>query len=124
VLGFSLGAYYALQLSGQDPERMRAVVLFYGTGEGDFDRVRAACMGHFAGNDPFEPAENVDWLENALRSSGRPVIFYRYEGVGHWFFEQDRPDAFDEPAARLAWDRTVDFLKRTLMPTAADRPVG
>jgi carboxymethylenebutenolidase len=120
VIAFSFGAYYALQLSGKDPERVRAVTLFYGTGEGEFDRARAAYMGHFADTDPFEPAENVDWLENALKSSGRPVTFYRYEGVGHWFFEQDRPDAFDEPSARLAWERTVAFLRETLSPSPAD----
>jgi carboxymethylenebutenolidase len=40
------------------------------------------------------------------------VTFYRYPGVGHWFFEPDRPDAYDEAAAGLAWERTVEFLKR------------
>jgi carboxymethylenebutenolidase len=119
VVGFSFGAYYALQLSGEDPERVRAVVLFYGTGEGDFDRARAAYLGHFAGTDPYEPAENVEWLEDALESAGREVTFYRYEGVGHWFFERDRPDAYNEAAFRLAWDRTVDFLRKTLSPPPA-----
>ena len=116
VLGFSLGAYYALQLSADDPRRVRAVVLFYGTGDADFHRAKAAYLGHFAGNDPYEPPEGVDWLENTIMSSGRPVRFYRYEGVGHWFFESDRPDAFDEPAAQLAWDRSVAFLRETLSP--------
>jgi carboxymethylenebutenolidase len=112
VIGFSLGAYYALQLSGADPERVRAVVLFYGTGDGDFNRAKATYMGHFAGSDPYEPAESVDWLENALKSSNRPATFYRYEGVGHWFFEPDRVDAYNEAAALLAWERTVAFLSQ------------
>jgi carboxymethylenebutenolidase len=112
VIGFSLGAYYALQLSGADPERVRAVVLFYGTGDGDFNRAKATYMGHFAGSDPYEPAESVDWLENTLKSSNRPATFYRYEGVGHWFFEPDRVDAYNEAAASLAWERTVAFLSQ------------
>lgn len=114
VIGFSLGAYYALGLSVDDPERVRAVVLFYGVGPGDFSRSKAAYMGHFAETDEYEPAANVEWLEAALNEAGRPVIFYRYEDVGHWFFEPDRPDAYDQPAAQLAWDRTVAFLRNRL----------
>src|SRR5207244_260278 len=35
VIGFSLGAYYALDLSVADPEHIRSVVIFYGTGVDD-----------------------------------------------------------------------------------------
>jgi carboxymethylenebutenolidase len=56
----------------------------------------------------------VDWLERTLKSAGRPATIYRYLGVGHWFCEPDRPDAYNEAAARLAWERTVAFLKGTL----------
>ena len=114
VLGFSLGAFYALGLSEAEPERIRAVVLFYGTGPRDFSRSKAAYLGHFAENDDFEPATVVDGLETALRASGHLVTFYRYAGVGHWFFEPDRPDAYNQPAAQLAWERTVSFLRNTL----------
>lgn len=115
VVGFSLGAYYALQLSGDDPEHVRAVVLFYGAGDGDFDRARATYMGHFAENDPYEPAESVNWLEGALKSAGRTATFYHYEGVGHWFFEPDRAEAYNKAAAEVAWERTVDFLNENLL---------
>ncbi|WP_428623534.1 dienelactone hydrolase family protein, partial [Sedimenticola sp.] len=115
VIGFSLGAYYALELSANDPDRVGAVVLFYGTGPGDFSQAQAAYQGHFAAVDEYEPDENVAWLENALKASGNPVTFYRYEGVGHWFFEPDRPDAYNQSAAQLAWERTVSFLKNTMV---------
>lgn len=114
VVGFSLGASYAIQLSGAAPEQVRAVVLFYGAGEGDFARARATYLGHFAEQDQYEPAEWVAWLENALITAGRPTTFYRYAGVDHWFFEQDRVDAYNEAAATLAWERTVAFLRTTL----------
>src|SRR6476620_3953907 len=32
VIGFSLGAYYALDLAATDSEHIRSVVIFYGTG--------------------------------------------------------------------------------------------
>jgi carboxymethylenebutenolidase len=113
VVAFSLGVYYALDLAATHPEQLRAVVIFYGTGDGDYSSSRAAYLGHFAEEDEFEPAANVDDLEAALRAAGRPVTFHRYEGVGHWFFEPDRTDAYNQAAAELAWERTVAFLQET-----------
>ena len=113
VIGFSMGAYYALDLAAADPEHIGSVVVFYGTGGGDFSNSKAAYLGHFAENDQYEPKSNVDALEADLRHAGRPVSFHRYGGTGHWFFEPDRPQAYDQAAASLAWDRTLTFLKRS-----------
>jgi carboxymethylenebutenolidase len=112
VIGFSLGAYYALDLAAAAPEHIRSVVIFYGSGGGDFSTSRAAYLGHFAENDPYEPQSNVDDLEETLRRAGRPVTFYSYSGTGHWFFEPDRSEAYNQAAASLAWDRTLAFLNR------------
>jgi carboxymethylenebutenolidase len=112
VIGFSLGAYYALDLAAADPEQVHSVVIFYGTGEGDYSTSRAAYLGHFAENDEYEPLANVRALEETLSEADRPVTFHIYPGTGHWFFEPDRPDAFNQPAADLAWDRTLAFLRR------------
>jgi carboxymethylenebutenolidase len=119
VIGFSLGAYFALNISTTLPDRIGTVVLFYGTGPVDFTASRAAYLGHFAEADPYEPAEYVNGLEAALREAGCPVAFYRYPGVGHWFFEPDRADAYDEAAAALAWERTLAFLRNTLPDDSA-----
>ena len=113
VIGFSLGVYYALDLAAADPEHIRYVVIFYGTGDGDYSNSRATYLGHFAEKDEFEPQSNVDNLEESLRRAGRPVTFYRYSGTGHWFFEPDRLQAYNQVAASLAWDRTLDFLRRS-----------
>ena len=113
VIGFSLGAYYALDLAAADPEHIGSVVVFYGTGGGDFSNSRAAYLGHFAEQDEFEPQSNVDNLEASLRRAGRPVTFYRYSGTGHWFFERDRSQAYNQAAASLAWDRTLAFLRHS-----------
>jgi carboxymethylenebutenolidase len=113
VIGFSLGVYYALDLAAADPEHIRSVIIFYGTGDGDYSSSRAAYLGHFAEKDEFEPQSNVDNLEESLRRAGRPVTFYRYSGTGHWFFEPDRKQAYNQAAASLAWDRTLAFLRRS-----------
>jgi carboxymethylenebutenolidase len=112
VIGFSLGAYFALDLSVADPDHVRTVVVFYGTGPADYSRARAEYLGHFAETDPYEPPSNVDELEASLRYAGRSVSFYHYKGTGHWFFEPDRKDAFNQAAASLAWRRTLAFLSR------------
>jgi carboxymethylenebutenolidase len=114
VIGFSLGAFYALDLSVADPERISTVVVFYGTRPGDYSRSQANYLGHFAETDPFESASDVDALEAALQEAGRPVTFYRYQGTGHWFFERDRAEAYDQAAAALAWERTLAFLRDSL----------
>ncbi len=112
VVGFSLGAYYALELAATAPQQIHAVVLFYGTGPAEQSAARAAYLGHFAEQDPYEPSANVDTLESVLRDAGRAVTFYRYPGCGHWFFEADR-EAYNQEAAELAWERTLAFLQNS-----------
>lgn len=112
VVGFSMGAYYALDLSTRAPESVKSVVIFYGTGPADFSQSKADYLGHFAANDPYEPTENVKELEVDMKAAGREVAFYTYPDTGHWFFEPDRADAYNAAAANLAWERTVAFLKR------------
>jgi carboxymethylenebutenolidase len=113
VIGFSLGVYYALDLAAANPDLIRSVVIYYGTGEGDFSNSKADFLGHFAEHDEFEPQSSVDALEDSIRQAGRPVTFYRYSGCGHWFCEPDRTDAYDAAAANLAWDRTLAFLRQS-----------
>jgi carboxymethylenebutenolidase len=112
LMGFSLGASYALELATTDPEYIRSVVLFYGTGGEDFSKSKADYLGHFAENDPYEPKNYVDELESSIRAAGRPVNFYHYPGTGHWFMEPDREEAYNPEAAKLAWERTLAFLER------------
>ena len=114
VVGFSMGAWWALRLSQLRPDDVGAVVAFYGTGGGDFGAARAAYQGHFAEQDDFEPLEDIRALEDSIRTAGREVEFHTYPNTGHWFFEANRPDAYAAAAADLAWERTVSFLKTHL----------
>jgi carboxymethylenebutenolidase len=115
VIGFSMGGAYALDTSVALPEEVAAAVLFYATYTGlDFAAARAAYLGHFAENDPFEPTESVAELEQELHAAGKQTTFYTYPGTTHWFFEPNRTDAYDAAAAALAWDRTLAFLNAEL----------
>ena len=114
VIGFSLGARFALELSVAKPEIIRAVVTFYGNCGLIYSPARAAYLGHFAETDEWVSASGVKKLEKSLRKAGRPVTFHTYPGTGHWFFENDRSNAYNALAAQLAWERTVEFLKTQL----------
>lgn len=113
ALGFSMGAGWAYDLSVAAPDDVAAVVVFYGAGEADFSAARAAYLGHFVVGDEYEPDEYVVPLEEALRAANLNVTFYRYDGVKHWFMEPSRPE-YNAPAAELAWQRTIEFLRKQL----------
>jgi carboxymethylenebutenolidase len=109
AVGFSLGGNQALGLSDQ----MAAIVTFYGTTAPEEILAQADFLGHFAEDDDFEPIEEVRQLEENIRSSGRQATFFLYPGTRHWFFEENRPE-YDAGAARVAWERTIEFLHQRL----------
>ncbi len=113
VIGFSMGAYWALHLAQARPEEFGAVVAVYGTNDGDFTATNAAFLGHFAEQDEYEPLEGVQALEARIRDAGREGAFHIYPGTKHWFFEPSRPE-YDAAAAELVWERTLAFLHERL----------
>lgn len=113
VVGFSMGAYWALWLSTQKPSEIAAVTLYYGTGPADFSTSQSSYLGHFSPEDEWEPADNIRTFQEEIRAAKRPVSFHFYPGTKHWFVEEDRPE-FNPQAARLAWTRTIEFLNTTL----------
>ncbi len=114
LVGFSLGGAYALDMSVTLAEETAAVVTFYDSYLGlDYRRASAAYLCHFAEDDLFHPAESVAEMEQALQAAGRPVTVYTYPGTRHWFFEENRPE-YDAEAARVAWERTIEFLHQRL----------
>ena len=114
VIGFSLGARMALELSAVKPEAVCAVSVFYGTSLVDYSTSQAAYQGHFAATDEWTSLSGIKKLEKALRTNNRSVDFFVYPETGHWFFESDQLEAFNPYAALLAWERLLGFLKSHL----------
>jgi carboxymethylenebutenolidase len=105
AVGFSMGAAYAVVLDENFPDAFDRVVLFYGMAGADVSKSHARYQGHFAENDPYESTEE------ARKMATDKVEVHIYPGTGHWFFEDNRADAYNAEAAKLAWGRTLAFLK-------------
>ena len=113
AVGFSFGAHWSVW-SATQRDRVGASVVYYGTTGGPvLEQPGAPVLGHFAEDDPFEGPDDVAAFEEGLRGAGREITTYLYPGTGHWVAEPSR-DAFREEAANLAFERTVELLRRTL----------
>jgi carboxymethylenebutenolidase len=113
VVGFSMGASWALWLASREAEHIGATVVFYGTQSVDMSPAGSPFLGHFAETDAYVADEEITLLQADLELLDKDVTFHRYPETEHWFFESDRP-AYDETSARLAWQRTVAFLHQHL----------
>jgi carboxymethylenebutenolidase len=113
VIGFSMGAEWAMIAAAHDPDKIAAAVLFYGAADADFNKVRSKVLGHYCEVDEWEPAEYVRGMESKMRAANVDVTLHFYPKVAHWFVESDRPE-YDPEAAQLAWDRTYEFLNMSL----------
>ena len=112
-----MGASFLLELATRQPA-LGAAVIFYGgseQGAGLAQQTRAAILGHFAEKDEWElPVDETTRVQEELRGAGMDVTFHVYPGTGHWFFEENRPEAYNATAAQLAWERTLEFLRERL----------
>lgn len=118
VVGFCMGGGLALWLATLRPDAVRAVVPFYGIApkgtEPDWSALTAAVEGHYAEDDHLAHPEAVAALEERLRDLGRDVRVFTYPGTSHAFFNDTRPEVYDDESARQAWVRTLEFLRAKL----------
>jgi carboxymethylenebutenolidase len=108
AIGFSLGAYLATELA--QATQLDAVALYYGFSEIHESRWDAPLLVHAAEHDEWDSLED-------LRAALSPVPdaeLHVYPGTGHWFANEDVPDAFALEASSLAFERTVGFLTHHL----------
>lgn len=113
VIGFSMGAWWSLQVALAHPDGVAAVVLYYGAISPDYTdyaQHKAAFLGHFGENDEWEPLDTVREMEQGMHAAGRDAAIHVYPGAGHWFVEEDRPAVYHPESATLAWERTLAFL--------------
>ena len=113
VVGFCYGGGICNMMAVRIPD-LGASVPFYGGQPAveDVPRINAPLLIHYAG---LDERINAGWpaYEAALRANDKTYTMHMYEGVNHGFHNDTTP-RYDEAAATLAWQRTVDFFNRTL----------
>ena len=113
AVGFCYGGTVVNQLAVRLPE-LAAAAPFYGgqPAAEDVPKIKARLLLHYAGNDPRIDA-GIPAYEAALKAHGKAYEVYVYEGTQHGFHNDTTP-RYDEAAAKLAWQRTVDFFNSAL----------
>jgi carboxymethylenebutenolidase len=113
VVGFCYGGGIANMLATRLPD-LAAAVPFYGNQPKaeDVARIKAPLLIHYAENDE---RINAGWpaFEAALKANKVPYVMHRYPGTQHGFHNDTTP-RYDQAAAKLAWQRTLSFLRRYL----------
>ena len=110
LVGFSLGAWLALQAAQQG--LADAAVIYYGTGPDGI--IPAPLLFHLAETDEFEPTDDTDTYLARLKGDGTPVTSHTYAGTEHNFANATVPGLVDERSAALAFARTTVFLETQL----------
>ena len=115
TLGFGMGGRISLAtaLAGAD---VQAAVMFYGSVETQkdaFKPLQVPLLGIFGNEDRGTPLDQIRAFEAALKESGKDATILVYPGVGHAFFNEDRP-SYDREIANDAWERTKAFFRSHL----------
>lgn len=114
VVGFCFGGGIANTLAVRMGADLAAAVPFYGAqpSAADAARISAPLLLHYAS---LDTRINGGWpaYEEALKANHVTYTAYIYEGANHGFHNDTTP-RYDEAAAKLAWQRTLDFFNKYL----------
>jgi carboxymethylenebutenolidase len=115
VGGFCMGGALTILSAVRVPE-MDAGACFYGIPEvpaAELKKIKIPLTCHFANQDSWITPAKVNDLEATLKQSKSQFEIYRYDAQ-HAFMNESRPEVYDAPSTKLAWDRTLKFLKKAL----------
>jgi carboxymethylenebutenolidase len=114
VVGFCYGGGIANTLAVQMGADLNAAVAFYGRQPqaADVAKIKAPVMLHYAS---LDTGLTAGWpgYEEALKANHVKYQGFVYEGANHGFHNDTTP-RYDEAAAKLAWQRTLDFFNQNL----------
>jgi carboxymethylenebutenolidase len=113
AIGFCFGGGMVNTMAVRIPE-LAAAVPFYGAqpSAADTAKIKAALLIHYAAYDPRIDAGWPAWKE-ALDKHRVRYREYTYPGTYHGFHNDTTP-RYDQPAAKLAWSRTLAFFAEHL----------
>jgi carboxymethylenebutenolidase len=114
VVGFCFGGAIANTLAVRMGSDLNAAVPFYGgqPPAAEVAKIKAPVLLQYAG---LDTRVNAGWpaYEEALKANDVTYSAHVYEGTNHGFHNDTTP-RYDEAAAKLAWQRTLEFLNNHL----------
>jgi carboxymethylenebutenolidase len=113
-VGFCWGGAMSNNLAVHVPV-LKAAVPFYGRQPKteDVPKIKAALQLHYAEMDQGVNA-GIAAYEEALKKNNINYELYMYPGAQHAFHNDTAPSRYNEAAARLAWQRAMDFFAKHL----------
>jgi carboxymethylenebutenolidase len=115
VLGFCMGGALTLAAS-RYVEGLACAVPFYGLPSTPLDelaKVKTPIQAHFAKKDDWAKASVAEQIKERVNAGGGHMDLFVYD-AGHAFMRDGDPSHFDADASKLAWARTLEFLKKHL----------
>ncbi|MCY1701409.1 dienelactone hydrolase family protein [Lelliottia sp. SL45] len=113
ITGFCYGGGVSNAAAVAYPE-LECAVPFYGRqpAAADVPKINAPLLLHYA---ELDKNINEGWpaYEAALKANNKVYEAYIYPGVNHGFHNDSTP-RYDEPAAELAWKRTLGWFEKYL----------
>lgn len=130
IMGFSMGARYAVLSACHGSADIAAVVAYYcqvcygnkvapedhSTMVSTVDRIpdlSAPLLAFYGDSDRWNPLSDIEWLRRVLIEHRKAHAVVVYPGAGHSFFD-DTGKSYHAEAAHDSWTRSLDFLRRTL----------
>lgn len=117
--GFCAGASLALW-AGTTSERIVATTAFYprlpweGMVADWSGYAGKAALVHCSEADGLSAADGVQGVRRSIETAGGTCQTFDYPGTAHAFFNEDRPEQFDQRAAATAWARTLELFRAKL----------
>lgn len=114
ITGFCMGGTYALEAACK-LEGLHAAAPFYGDVPDEFTLKGLKCPVLFISGtkDAWINPEKVAELERIAKVNTLPVKSVAYE-ADHAFFNDTRPEVYDEEAAKDAWSRVIKFFNENI----------
>ena len=115
LIGFCWGGEMTFAAATQIPT-LDAAVVFYGRSPNPLDlvkNIRAPVMAHYGEKDPGVN-KGINDTVAAMKKYNKVYDHRIYSGAQHAFNNDSNPKRYDAAAAKEAWGRTLDFLKKHL----------
>jgi carboxymethylenebutenolidase len=115
VVGFCMGGALTV-IAAADPG-VDAYAAFYGfppEGAVALDAIEAPGLIFFGEHEDFFSVPDAEAFAEQQRGRGRPTEVVVYPDAGHAFFNDTRPEAYQQAAAEGAWRRTVELFAQHL----------